>query len=193
MKNNEIFAKEGMQKVLNAEKTSAEIMMNSLVRDLKPTSLIDIGCGPGHFANEVKRLDETIDVSAVDIEESAKDFINPNVNFNITDLSVPMLVEKKSDVVICLEVVEHIDEKHEYILCENIVKHVGKYLVVTIAQPHQKDPGHINLKEPIYWINKFEKLGLTVNIEMTKKWINEWLNTGKVERYFVQNLLVLEK
>ena len=194
MTNETLFDKELMKRVLDAETVSAKTMVNTLYKKLKPTSVIDIGCGPGHFSNEFKL--RNVDITAIDISNDAKSFIDKDINFINHDLRTPIDLNKKYDMVLCLEVVEHIEEEFEDIICNTLVNHVGKYLVVSIARENQMAPGHVNLKKLSYWIEKFKSLGLEFSERITANIRTEWIMCSidtRPESYFINNLLVFVK
>ena len=195
MADDELFDEKTMKKVLDAELPSAKTMVNTIYNELEmPKSFLDIGCGPGHFSNEIKRLGKnSVCVTAIDISKQAKKFIEPNINFIQYDLRMHLDLSKKFDVVLCLEVIEHIEEEYENILCESIVRHVGKYLIITVAQPNQRALGHVNLKSLKYWIRKFESFGLIYKNDLSEKWAYNWFTDGDVQFYFYNNILVFTK
>lgn len=193
---NEMYDDKFMKIALYAELTSAKVMANTIYKKLKPKTLIDVGCGPGHFANEFKRLGkDKISVTATDFSKAAEKFINPNVIFILKDLRTPLNLKKKYDITLCLEVIEHIDEKYEEVLCKNLVDLTKKYLIITAALPGQFGLNHVNCKPRDYWITKFADLGLVYNELLTNQMISTWItnHSRMVAFYFIKNFLVFSK
>jgi len=193
---NEIYDKQFMLSALGAETKSAKIMSETIYSILKPKTFIDVGCGPGHFANEFKKLGkDKISVTATDFSNYSKEFIDPSVKFMLKDLRVPFNLNKKYDVVLCLEVIEHIDKKYEDTLCKNLIDLTKKYLIITAAPPGQFGLNHVNCKPLDYWKTKFIELGLVYDEGLTYKMISIWKNIhrGLVVNYFINNFLVFSK
>merc|ERR1711907_420513 len=63
-------------------------------------------------------------------------------------LDDPTLDAGECDVVLCLEVLEHIPEDSEHVALENLGRHTSRALVVSWAPPGIPGDGHVNLKEP---------------------------------------------
>lgn len=186
-----IFDKGIMERVLKAEQKASEIMTKLIYEDLmKPMSVIDIGCGPGHFANEFKKLGcERVD--ALDIAPISRQFLNPDITFIQHDLRTPYITNDKYDLVICFEVIEHIEEEFENILCNNIAKCVDGILVISVAPIGQESPGHVNLKKATYWIKKFTDKGLIYRHDIKAKWFwNLHNQKDNIPYYFINNILV---
>ena len=188
-----MYDKKWMEDVLKEEEHSSKIISESILKHFKPNSIIDIGCGPGHFANELKRLGgDDIFVSALDNSKDVSQFINPKVHFIKHDLTKPLKFEKRFDVSLCLEVIEHLDEKYEDEICKTLVGSTRHFLIVSIAQPDQIIPEHVNLKPLEYWIKKFSSLGLIYRHDYRALLNNIW-HDNDVKSYFTHNVLVFSR
>jgi hypothetical protein len=107
------------------------------------------------------------------------------LNGDVLDLSKPFDLGKKYDVVMCLEVIEHIPAKFEKIVLDNICKHAKSHLVISWARPGQKGRGHVNCRSREYVIEQFEQRGFEL------LWaISDRLRTQCILSWFRNNLLV---
>lgn len=163
-------------------------MANSLARwikeELNPASVLDIGCGPGTYVESL--LDTGINATGLDIDDRVygKSYLKHQSLFDITN--------EKADVVICLEVAEHIEQEKEDIVVEKVVSTVGKTLIWTAAAVGQGGIGHINCKHKEEWAEKITKAGLNRNLEREeelKNYIRQFNHLG----WFPQNLLYFER
>ena len=124
----------------------------------KPKSMIDYGAGDGWWSHSFKRIGEENYAFAVELDEIAAEFIPSGVQFVQHDLRQPLEVLRQFDLVICLEVAEHMT-KHEAhnALLATLAKSTGNLLLFSAAQPGQPGTGHINLQPQSYWIEAIEK------------------------------------
>jgi FkbM family methyltransferase len=126
-----------------------------IIKDLKINNSIDFGCGPGDY---VKYLKENGIISK-GYDGNKNTPILSNGLCEVQDLTEDFFVNT-SDLIICLEVGEHVPEKYEDKLIENITKHVGSYLIISWGIPEQGGYGHVNCKPNDYIIEKIESKGL---------------------------------
>jgi hypothetical protein len=116
----------------------------------KPTTVTDFGAGDGWWPHTFVQMG-TRWAWAVELYEKAREYIPKDVNAVLHDLREPMVVETRSDVVICLEVGEHLPPSAACTLVETIVSATKGVLLFSAAGPGQPGTGHINLQPPEYW------------------------------------------
>lgn len=125
----------------------------------KPKTMIDYGAGDGWWSHSFKRMGMEHTVAfAVELDEIAREFIPSGVEFMAHDLRNPLDVLHPFDLVVCLEVAEHMSksEAHNSLL-PTLAKSTGNLLLFSAAQPGQPGTGHINLQPQGYWIETIEK------------------------------------
>jgi glycosyltransferase involved in cell wall biosynthesis len=147
--------------------------------------IIDLGCGLGTYVNALR--DQGFNAIGYDIDPKVKG--KPNLIhadlFSVNDLG---------NIVMCLEVAEHIHEK----LSDNIVKAVcknvagGGVVIWTAAKPGQGGTGHINCQPKEYWQEKFKKEGFERDYDIENSIINH-VTQGYYMGWFVNNLMVLKR
>jgi len=165
------------------EKPFADRLAQYMKYIVRPNTVLDIGCGPGHFVESMR--DIGIDCIGIDIDEriGKKPYL-----FQQDILSTKFV----ADVCICLEVVEHIDEIYADDIVEQISTMFSDTLIFTAAQPGQSGVGHINCQYPIYWDEKFLKNNCIRNIMMEHN-LRQYCKEGRYMGWFYNNLLVYNK
>lgn len=145
--------------------------------------VVDIGCGPGTY---VKALNE-IGVKAIGYDIDNRVVGKPNLVhqdlFKVYDIG---------DVVLCMEVAEHIDEKMADQVVHSVVRNVrrnGGILIWTAAKPGQGGIGHINCQEKDYWNEKICRAGLVYEHQLTADLL-DYLKTGYHMGWFINNCMV---
>lgn len=136
-----------------------------LLKNMK--SVVDFGCGDASYIKKIKQRYPDKLVKGYDG--------NPYVgkisgNFATQlDLTQPFKLDNKFDVVMSLEVAEHIPLEYERIYVDNLIKHVNKYLIISWAIPGQGGKGHVNEKDNEYVIDLFKGLGFKYNESVSNK------------------------
>ena len=164
---------------------SARAVLPKVLETLKPTSILDVGCGIGAWLEQYSKLGIT-DFYGVDgdyVDQRA--LVIPQKNFSAQDISKPFDLGRKFDLVQCLEVAEHLPEPCSRTLIENITRH-GKIVVFSAAVPGQGGENHINEKPYEYWRNLF----LEKDYHLFD-WIRpNLLNSKQVEFWYRYNMLL---
>jgi SAM-dependent methyltransferase len=186
----DIYTFDWMQRVDAMERTSARVMTDTIFTGLRPSSVLDLGAGPCTHANLLSGYG--CEVTVVDGSIYAADFADPGVRFIHADLTRPLDLQQTFDVVLCLEVIEHLPEEAETVLLETMVGHTAQWLVATASSPGQKGRHHINMKPLSYWIEKIKDLGLIHESRLVTQWRESW-NAQNVLDYFINNLMIFSR
>jgi hypothetical protein len=131
----------------------------------KPATVLDLGAGDGWWAKSFNDMGSTC--WAVELYEEAREFIPPQVYFIQHDLTEPVWLSSQGDLVICLEVAEHLPKPSGGVLVQNICTHAANNVLFSSAAPGQAGTGHINLQPQKYWRDAFEALRFGFNAGMT--------------------------
>jgi glycosyltransferase involved in cell wall biosynthesis/2-polyprenyl-3-methyl-5-hydroxy-6-metoxy-1,4-benzoquinol methylase len=144
--------------------------------------VIDLGCGPGVFVNALRA--QGIEAVGFDIDERVKG--KPHLyQINLLNLVDP------SDIILCLEVAEHIPENKADDLVSSVVRNLKDpgTLFWSAAVPGQSGHGHINCQPKEYWQTKFEAKGLIRQIGIEQAVIEKVQQQPHLG-WFTQNLMV---
>lgn len=169
-------------------KSSAEAVAPR-IRDLfHPNSVLDFGCGTGVWLYELSRIGVS-EILGIDGEYVPREklLIDPSA-FMVADLSKRIDLGKKFDLVISLEVAEHIPLEQAQVFIDSITNHAD-VVVFSAAIPFQGGPSHCNEQWPVYWANLFKQRGF-VAIDVFRK---DFWNDERVEWWYRQNMLLYMK
>lgn len=172
--------------VQNEEKPFAERLAKWVKGSINPKSVLDLGCGPGihtHALNDIG-----VACIGVDIDErvDGKPFLLRKNILEDNDLT--------ADLVMCLEVAEHIDPQFSDEFVRSVVKAVkpGGLLMWTAAVPGQGGSGHINCRQKKYWVDKINGMGLHTATDVQENCI-EYCRQGYHMGWFINNLVCFRK
>ena len=121
-------------------------------------TVLDVGAGQGAWAAEWLAAGAA-EVVAVDghYAGGARLLIDESC-FVSHDLSTPLDLGRRFDLVQSLEVAEHIASEHADCFVDSLVAH-GDVVLFSAAVPHQGGEHHVNEQPPEYWRRKFEARG----------------------------------
>jgi hypothetical protein len=164
---------------------SAEQIVPILIDIFQPKSVIDIGCGSGSWLR-IFQEKGVGDILGIDGEWVPKEIIEiPGSCFVTHDLSFPIEIDRQFDLVICLEVAEHLPESYSETFVETLTK-LGPIVLFSAAVPFQYGKHHVNLQWQNYWADIFNKHGYEPrNVVRARLWDNE-----NIKFYYKQNMLV---
>lgn len=152
-----------------------------------PGSMLDVGCGPGHLVKIAAALGvESFGMdSALPQHETGNGYILVRA-----DLSIPPVKLSSRDLVICLEVAEHLPPESADTLCDTLVQATGGTLLFSAATPGQGGSGHLNEQSHEYWRERLEARGLRFDPETTDRLGRMWSEVARVAWWYSKNLMV---
>ena len=167
---------------------SAEQVLPILFGLYKPKSLLDVGCGNGSWMVAARKFGIT-DIMGIDSQglENNK-WPLAEEQFNLVDLDYPFDLGRRFDMVLCLEVAEHLAVESAPSLISSLVKH-SDLIVFSAAIPGQEGDRHINTREPSYWQQLFNQHGFNTydNIRPII-WDNQ-----KIFWWYRQNIFIAQR
>mgnify|MGYP001026546385 FL=1 len=120
-------------------------------------TVLDLGGGFG-FATKWF-LDQGVECTLMDgLEYNVVNGVVPENGF-VHDLEHGPVEFKEVDLVICIEVVEHIKKQYLDNLLQSLA--LGKYVLMTHAVPGQAGWHHVNCQSSKYWLDHMAKFGYT--------------------------------
>lgn len=163
---------------------SAAVIVPMFLDLVQPKSVVDFGCGAGHFLKPC--LDAGIeDVVGVD-QQYFGEGVLPKEKFHQADLTLPLNLHRKFDLAICVEVAEHLHESKAARLIETLTSH-SSVILFSAAVPMQGGEGHYNERWPEYWQWHFNNHGFTMS--GTPR-LDLWQNR-RVSYWYRQNLFLV--
>jgi SAM-dependent methyltransferase len=148
-----------------ASMKSARAILPELFSRLRPTSVLDVGCGIGPWLRVAGDLGARILFGVDGDYVERRQLMIPLESFISMDLGNPGLREKvvavhpsPFDLVLCLEVAEHLPFERSASLVEELCQ-LGDVVLFSAAIPFQGGTQHVNEQWPEFWALLFRSLG----------------------------------
>lgn len=182
------YSKKFYENIRQGARKSANEIVPIILKLVQPKNVIDVGCGTGTWLAVFKEhgID---DVWGVDGNWVDKELLEiPKERFLEADLSEPFRLEKKFDLVVSLEVAEHLPSQSAGTFIESLTN-LGLVVIFSAAIPFQDGFNHINEQWPIYWVHYFNDQGFQV-IDCLRNKI--WKNNN-IQWWYIQNILMFAR
>ena len=167
---------------------SAKEIVPLVLSFFQSRSVVDVGCGTGVWLS-VFREHGIEDILGIDGDYVNLDSIRiPKNTFMAHDFTRPLTINKKFDLVVSLEVAEHIPSKFAKKFVDSLT-HLGSVIMFSAAIPYQGGQNHVNEQWQDYWRVLFNEKGYEA-IDFVRKRV--WDNP-RVEPWFAQNILLYVK
>ena len=162
--------------------------LHKLFAGLPPTSVLDIGCGTGTWLRAALDLgvSEVYGIDGVPIEPD--ELLVPQQFFQVEDLTRRIDLGRKFDIVLCLELAEHLPADAAPTLIDTLVTH-SDLILFSAAAPYQQGQHHINCQWPSYWQDLFNMQGYVCDDSF--RW--QLWEIQAVEPWYRQNIFVARR
>lgn len=167
---------------------SAEEIIPIIFKIIKPKSVIDVGCGVGTWLDVFKKngVKKVLGIDGSYVNK--KHLVIPEEEFLVRDLRKPIKLSKKFDLVLSLEVAEHLPKECAETFIYSLTK-IGDIILFSAAIPYQGGTNHLNEQWQDYWAKLFKKRDyLPVDFIRKRVWNNQ-----KVKWFYSQNVILYVK
>jgi SAM-dependent methyltransferase len=171
--------------IAKSSRQSAKEIVPLVLEFFRPQSVVDVGCGTGAWLS-VFREQGIRDILGIDggyVDVSS--LLVPEESFQAHDLVRPLKIGRKFDLVVSLEVAEHISPQYAKTFVESLVC-LGPVVIFSAAIPYQGGVNHVNEQWQDYWRNLFNEKGFEA-VDFVRKRV--W-NNPRVEPWFAQNIVM---
>jgi len=165
---------------------AAQVILGMLFGVFRPESVLDVGCGLGTWLAVAREMGVRV-IQGVDglwLEKSRLRI--PEESVQVLDLEKPFDLGRRFDLVVCLEVAEHLDEMSARGIVASLVRH-SDVILFSAAIPHQGGHHHVNEQWPDYWDALFaERRFKTLEVFRARIW-----KDSSILWWLRQNLLLM--
>ena len=171
---------------LAAGTRAAAVAVGNILQDwVDPRSVLDLGCGTGTWLRVLSSGGRR-EVFGVEGEAYPRHDLKIDPDLVLTaDLGQTIDLHRRFDLVVCVEVAEHIDAACADTVVANCVRHADLVLF-SAALPGQQGIHHVNEQPPEYWAERFARHGYTVlDVIRSRIW-----DDPQIPVWYRQNILL---
>jgi SAM-dependent methyltransferase len=137
---------------------SAARFLSRVAPELRPRSVLDVGCGRGVWLHAWAGLGVK-DLLGLDGDYVSRDHLHVACEqFRAADVGARVELGRAFDLVECLEVAEHVPAAASAALLENLARH-GDVILFSAGTPGQGGEHHVNEQPLVHWAERFAALG----------------------------------
>lgn len=167
----------------------AHVVLEVLRKHFQFTSVLDVGCGIGSWLRVLEDdfgVKDYLGVDASSFDSSI--FHIEESQYLQRDLQQLFHIDRRFDLVMCLEVAEHLSEKAADTIVNTLVAH-SDVVLFSAAIPGQGGQMHINEQWQSWWQHRFKTAGYLA-LDLIRPLI--WQNSN-VWPWYKQNILLYVK
>jgi SAM-dependent methyltransferase len=168
-----------------------DAMARAIQFQFRPHSVIDVGCGTGGLLDAI-RSSGSSKCKGFEYHKAVLRLCSDrNLDVEFLDLTQPNILDTSFDLVICLEVAEHLPPESADQVVANLTS--GPSVVIfSAAVPGQGGHDHVNEQPAEYWIEKFAMQFFSFDEQATLILRRNW-SIPIVAKWFSHNVLVFRK
>lgn len=165
---------------------SAEEILPKLLELVSFNSVLDVGCGTGSWLKIVQDLgvDDILGIDGIICDSSSLHI--DILRIKEQDLNSSFDLKRKFDLVICLEVAEHLHPDSAERFIANLVRH-SDIILFSAAIPFQGGQNHVNEQwTQSYWIDIFKGFNYyPTDLLRSRIW-----NNNRIHWWYKQNIVL---
>lgn len=142
-----------------------------IVAEIGPATALDAGCALGLLVEQLRA--RGVDAEGIDISEYAIARAPEAVRDHVRVGSVAAPFPRRYDLIVCIEVLEHMPKAEAEAAVANFCAHSDD--VLFSSSPHDyKEATHFNVNPPDYWAALFARHGLFRDLDFDAAFVTPW-------------------
>lgn len=142
-----------------------------IVAEIGPASALDAGCALGLLVEQLRL--RGVDAEGVDISTYAIVNAPETVREHVRVASVVEPFGRRYDLIICIEVLEHLPRAEAERAVVNLCRHSDDVLFSSSPLDY-KEATHFNVNPPEYWADLFARQGFFRDLDFDASFITPW-------------------
>lgn len=147
------------------------LVADRIVADINPREVLDAGCAMGLLVETLR--DRGVDARGVDLSSFAIAAVAAPVRPYCTQGSIAEPFGKRFDLIVCIEVLEHMPADEADRAIANLAAHTDDVLFSSTPFDY-REPTHINVRMPEDWAEAFARHGFYRDVDFDASFITKW-------------------
>lgn len=146
-------------------------MADRIVSDIHPRRVLDAGCALGLLVETLRA--RGVDARGIDISSYAIASAAPGVAPYLREGSIAGEFDDHYDLIVSIEVVEHMAAAEAEAAIANICRHTGDVLFSSSPLDY-RETTHVNVRPPEYWAEQFARHGFVRDVDFDASFVTPW-------------------
>ena len=142
-----------------------------IVRDIGPKTVLDAGCALGLLVEGFR--DRGVEAFGVDLSSYAIGLVHEKLRPYCRQGSVADEFGQDYDLIVCIEVVEHMPPREAEAAIANVCRHTNDVLFSSSPVDY-REPTHVNVHPPEHWAEQFARHGFYRDVDYDASFITAW-------------------
>ena len=144
---------------------------DGIVRDLHPTSVLDAGCASGLLVEQLRK--RGVEARGIDLSEYAISQAEKTVAEHLSVASLTEPIDGRYDLVVCIEVIEHIPPAEAEAAIANLCAAADRLLISSTPEDFG-EATHVNVQPPEAWSALLAREGFVRDLDRDFSYISPW-------------------
>jgi hypothetical protein len=144
---------------------------DQIATTIQPKTVLDAGCAMGFLVEKLRARE--IKAFGVDISEYAIKNVHPDLQRYCWVASVTEAFPQKYDLIVCIEVLEHLASRQSEKAVKNLCQHSDDILFSSTPFDYS-EATHFNVQPPEYWTELFAREKFFRDIDYDASYITPW-------------------
>ncbi len=142
-----------------------------IVHKIKPHTVLDAGCAMGFLVEALRQ--RSIQAWGLDVSEYAIERVSQDVQPFCSVGSVTKPLDRNYDLIVCIEVLEHLTPREAEQAIENFCRHSDDVLFSSTPFDY-KEATHLNVQPIEHWAELFAQNGLFRDVDFDASFVTPW-------------------
>jgi SAM-dependent methyltransferase len=139
--------------------------------DIRPRRVLDAGCAYGLLVDALR--DRGVDAWGIDISAHAIAQVHESARPYCRRGSITDDFTERYDLIVCIEVLEHVAPHDAERALDNICRHTDDVLFSSTPRDYE-EPTHVNVNPPEHWAESFARRGFYRDVDYDASHITSW-------------------
>ncbi|OFW06094.1 MAG: hypothetical protein A3H96_23780 [Acidobacteria bacterium RIFCSPLOWO2_02_FULL_67_36] len=142
-----------------------------IATQMQPRRALDAGCALGILVEALRA--RGIEADGIDLSSYAIDRVHDSVRPFCRRGSIADEFSDRYDLIVCIEVLEHMTAREGEAAIANICRHTDDVLFSSSPSDH-REPSHVNVQPPEYWAEQFARHGFYRDVDFDASFLTAW-------------------
>ena len=138
------------------------LVADHIVKQIRPRKVLDAGCAKGFLVEALR--DRGVEAYGIDLSEYAISEVRRDIRPYCRVASLVDPIHERFDLIVCIEVLEHIPEEIAPRVIANLCRSTDDILFSSTPDDFA-EPTHVNVRLRSYWNALFSEQGFDLDVE----------------------------